>query len=242
MTPIEAAAFVHQELSAIADPERVPAMAAYLKTDSPFYGVAAPPRKQVERELKKHMGRPADVRAYQDLVMVLWAMPHREAKYVALTMAQSYRRFMTITSMPMYELIIREGAWWDLIDGVATNCLGGVLKSDPEPGYEVLDEWITDPDMWIRRSAIISQNRLKDATDERRLFAYCERHLSDKEFFIRKAIGWALRDYARVAPDAVIGFEISLAAKRAFIRIIDDSFSETLLAFKDLPFGVQGLK
>ena len=101
--------------------------------------------------------------------------------------------------LPVYEEIIRNGAWWDLVDGVAHRIFDLLRTHRPEL-ERVLRSWSEDPDLWIRRSAIIAQLGAKTATDSELLAAVIEPSLADREFFIRKAIGWALREYSKTDP------------------------------------------
>ncbi len=196
------------ELAALADPEAAAAMAAYLKTDMPFYGVKTPERKPIFKAMLARF--PVRSRAeYTEGVLALWERPHREEKYLAIGLAGAYPQYITIGSVPLYKRMIVEGAWWDLVDGVAADLIGRVLLDDRDRASVILDRWIDDPDMWLRRTAIIAQLRHKSATDEERLFRYCLSSAGEKEFFIRKAIGWALREYAKSAPGAVRSFVLA---------------------------------
>jgi 3-methyladenine DNA glycosylase AlkD len=105
--------------------------------------------------------------------------------------------------------MIVEGAWWDFVDDIAIRLVGMVLLDDRERMHPKLDRWIDDPNMWIRRTAILSQIKHRDRTDQDQLFGYCLKRADEKEFFIRKAIGWALREYAKTEPDAVREFALN---------------------------------
>ena len=94
----------------------------------------------------------------------------------------------------MYRRLIVEGAWWDFVDDVATNLIRSLVLAEPKAAWPEIDTWIGDDDMWLRRSAIICQVGAKGSTDSSRLFAFCEARIDEKEFFIRKAIGWAFRE------------------------------------------------
>ena len=198
-------AWVQGELVASANPANAAAMAAYMKTSMPFYGVKRPGWRPIERGLKRDWA-PGDRVQYEEAVLALWELPHREEKYLAIAYGQMFRAHIVAASMPLYERLVREGAWWDLVDGVAADLVGGAYGADRPAVRPILDAWIDGPDMWIRRAAILSQLRHKAGTDEGQLFDYCLRRAHDKGFFIRKAIGWALRQYARTAPEAVAGF------------------------------------
>jgi 3-methyladenine DNA glycosylase AlkD len=192
-------------LKAVADPERAISMAAYMKTDMPFYGVSSPARRPIARELK--LRYPAgSATGYRENVRVLWALPHREEKYMAIGYALSFKKLITFEQIDLYQQMVTEGAWWDFVDVVASDLVGRVVLDTRERMRPVLEEWIDHDDMWLRRTALLAQLRHKTATDEAMLFDFCQRHAHEKEFFIRKAIGWALREYARVNPEAVRGF------------------------------------
>lgn len=198
-------AFVQHEFASLANPDDAGPMAAYMKTDMPFYGIKKPARMPVCRSMVKQF--PATSRkAYRDAVLALWNLPHREEKYAALQYARSFKAYIDAKSLPLYQRLIREGAWWDLVDEVATQILYQVIKAEPATAWKRIDGWVDHRDMWLRRSSIICQVKLKDETDTKRLFDICQRRMHEDEFFIRKAIGWALRQHAYTDADAVRAF------------------------------------
>ena len=192
-------------LAGVADPEKAVPMAAYMKTDTPFYGVQAAPRKPILREAVRRFP-PGTRGEYHEAVLALWNRPHREEKYLAIGYARAFPRFVTVSSVPLFRRMIVEGAWWDLVDEAAVHLVGRVLFNQRDRMAPKVEAWIDRPDMWLRRTAIISQLGHKEATDAGLLFEACERRMEEKEFFIRKAIGWALRDYAGTDPEAVTRF------------------------------------
>ncbi len=198
-------AFVQAELQALAQRERAARMQAYMKTDMPFYGVAAPARRRIGRRLRERLRleTPAD---YQQAVVALWTLPHREEKYLAIGVAVDHPRFIAFDQLPLYRRLIVEGAWWDLVDEVAAHLVGRVLLIDRVRTRPLLDRWVDDPDLWLRRSALISQLTHREETDADQLFGHCLRRAHETEFFIRKTIGWALRQYAHTDPEAVRAF------------------------------------
>ena len=199
--------YVQSELRRLADPEKAPQMAAYLKTDMPFYGVQTPARRALGRDLRKQFP-PQSAAEYRSQIEALWQLPHREEKYLAIGVAAAHRDFITFEQIDLYQRLVSEGAWWDLVDAVASGIIGKVVLNERSRMRPLLDEWIDCDDMWLRRTAIICQLEHKDQTDVDMLFDYCRRRSFEKEFFIRKAIGWALRQYARTDPEAVTGFLI----------------------------------
>lgn len=198
-------AYVRASFEALADPKRAVQMAAYLKTDMPFYGVSSPDRKPIARHLKTEY-RPSSQPEYEEAVRALWERPTREEKYLALDYAMAHSAYIRPDSLALYESLVREGQWWDLVDGIASHLVGGSLFQDRVAVTPIMKRWIEDDDMWIRRTAILSQLRHRDDTDEKLLFGFCARRCHEKEFFIRKAIGWSLRAYARTSPETVIEF------------------------------------
>jgi 3-methyladenine DNA glycosylase AlkD len=200
-------ALTTQRLSEAADPEKAGPMAAYLKTDMPFYGVQTAGRVPIRREIKARFP-PADPEEYRKAVLALWNLPHREEKYLAIGYARSFPAHIAPASLPLYRKMIVEGAWWDLVDGVASDLVGTVLLDARSETTPTIEAWIDDPDLWLRRTAIICQLRHNERTDVGLLFRACEARMAETEFFIRKAIGWALRQYARTDPEAVRRFVI----------------------------------
>lgn len=203
---------VQSHFKRLADPQKAVEMAAYMKTDMPFYGIQKPDRLPVYREIRKQF-RPNDAKQYKKYVTALWNLPHREEKYAALEFARFFPEFVTSHSMPMYEELIRSGAWWDFVDVIAIDLVGTVLLNERGTTRDTIEEWIEDDDMWIRRTAIISHNHHKTNTDWRQLSKHCLLRSSEKEFFIRKAIGWALREYSYTDPKKVKDFLLKNESK-----------------------------
>jgi 3-methyladenine DNA glycosylase AlkD len=203
--PSKRAAYIVAELERLADPAKAGPMAAYMKTDMPFLGVQATERRNLFRQVKRSFPI-ADRADYEAAVTELWSLPYREQKYMAIAVAGMAPAHITPASLPLYERLVREGAWWDFVDEIAQHLVGAVLAKHPRETWPVMDAWIDDAHMWIRRTAILCQNRHKQHTDTGRLFRYCLARASETEFFIRKAIGWALRQYSHTDPDAVQEF------------------------------------
>jgi 3-methyladenine DNA glycosylase AlkD len=201
----DARRFATEALAAVAEPSKAKGMQAYMKTDMPFYGVQKSARVGILHDLVTAYP-PSDRAEYEQLVLGLWRLPHREEKYLALGAARHFQQFVVPDSMPLYRRLIIEGAWWDLVDEVATHLIKDLVLGFPDEVWPVVDTWIDDDDMWLRRTAIICQVGAKDATDADRLFRFCSQRAFETEFFIRKAIGWALRQHARTDPEAVARF------------------------------------
>lgn len=186
-------------LARAADPTRAPGMQAYMKSAMPYLGVSAVPLRRICREQFQNLAWPSR-EAWQRDVLALWrAAEYREERYAAieLTGVEAARPFHTLAALPMYEEMVVTGAWWDFVDAIAGQRLWAILQNEGEPMKRAMLEWSTDADMWKRRSAILCQLKAKRGTDRELLYACIEPSLDSKEFFLRKAIGWALREYAK---------------------------------------------
>jgi 3-methyladenine DNA glycosylase AlkD len=212
--------YVQTELKKVADKDKAPVMAAYMKTDMPFYGVQKPDRLPILKGIKARY-KPKNRAEYEKTIRRLWALPYREEKYIALNYACDFVSLAEADTLPLFEELVRDGAWWDFVDVLAGHLVGR-LYLDYRPEIEpIMDQWIEDDDFWIRRTAILSHMKHKKQTDAKRLFSYCLSQADEKEFFIRKAIGWALREYSYSDPAAVKKF--LLANKK---RLSNLSFKE----------------
>jgi 3-methyladenine DNA glycosylase AlkD len=197
--------FVQSEFRKKADPGKAQAMAAYMKTDMPFYGVQNPDRVPVYQTMRRQF--PVySMEDYRAGVMALWNLPHREEKYAAIEFASQNKKFISLAALDLYEMLIRDGAWWDLVDPIATLLISRVFQENRETMRPTIHRWSSDVDLWIRRTALIAHLKHKDRTDAKQLFGHCAALANEKEFFIRKAIGWALREYSKSAPEAVHRF------------------------------------
>ncbi|HEY7343390.1 MAG TPA: DNA alkylation repair protein [Ktedonobacterales bacterium] len=198
-------AAVREELARVADPAKAPAMQAYMKSVMPYLGVPAPALRQVCRAaFATHPLASFD--EWRATALALWREArYREERYAAigLTGDRQYRAYQRLDALPMYEEMIVIGAWWDYVDDLATHRVGPLLALYPDPMRATMLAWSRDANLWKRRTAILCQLSFKAATDEDLLYACIEPNLGDRDFFICKAIGWALREYAKTRPDAV---------------------------------------
>uniref|UniRef100_Q47CF9 DNA-7-methylguanine glycosylase n=1 Tax=Dechloromonas aromatica (strain RCB) TaxID=159087 RepID=Q47CF9_DECAR len=194
--------FAHQVellLEPLADPGKACRMAAYMKGKFAFLGIQTPPRRQATLPL---------IRAFHgnliEAAQALWALPQREYQYVAIDLLRHHSKSLGSEQLPALEELVRCNSWWDTVDGLAVT-IGGIVFRQPELACR-MDILITSPDLWLRRVALLHQLEWKERTDQARLFDYCRQCANEKDFFIRKAIGWALRQYARTNPEAVRSF------------------------------------
>jgi 3-methyladenine DNA glycosylase AlkD len=199
---------VREELARQGDPEKAAGMQKYMKSRMPYSGVAAPEQKAIFRKVfAEHPISGFD--RWQATVVGLWrGARFREERYaaIALTGLKDYREHQSMAAFPMYDEMVVTGAWWDYVDEIAVRRLGPILSEEGRPMRAAMRAWSTDDDPWRRRSAIICQVNRKADTDLDLLYASIEPNLEDKDFFIRKAIGWALRAYAWLDPDEVVRY------------------------------------
>ena len=196
---------IRGRLHAAADPGRAAGAQAYMKSQMPSLGVRVPEvRGIVKAAAAAHP--PGSLAELQSTVLALWRSAScREERYAAIELTGLKLAAGELSMLGLYEEIIRTGAWWDLVDGVAHR-LGALLQAQRAELTSVLVRWSTDEDFWVRRAAITAQLGAKAATDTALLGAVIKANLTDPEFFIRKAIGWALRQYARTDPAWVRAF------------------------------------
>ena len=200
---------LREALAEAGDPARAEQQRAYLKSEMAMYGVGVPDtRRLAQRIAAAHSEVWAEAATWEAALRRLWdGAPRREERYAALAVIRaklSATHAGRMESLVLYEHFLRTGQWWDLVDETS-HAVGLVVRGHPAAVVR-MRVWATDPDMWVRRSAIICQLQHKDRTDPGLLSDVIEANQEDTEFFIRKAIGWALRDYARTDGDWVRTF------------------------------------
>jgi 3-methyladenine DNA glycosylase AlkD len=207
-------AAIRAGLAAAANPSRAAGAQAYMKSEMPFYGVPSPVQKRLWREA--FAAHPLKNEAeWRRVVLQLWrTASFREERYAAVGLASDrlYLSHRTPAALPMLEEMVVTGAWWDYVDALASHPLGDVLVADERRVSREMRRWATDASLWKRRAAILCQLRRKRDTDLTLLYDCIEPNLDDRGFFIRKAIGWALRQYAWTDPREVKRY---VAAHRA---------------------------
>jgi 3-methyladenine DNA glycosylase AlkD len=204
-----------------ADPELAPAQQAYMKSALPFLGVRVPRVRAVTRGLAREVTEAAVLRG---TALVLWReAAYREERYAASALMALRPVRARLDMLDVHEEMIRTGAWWDHVDEVAHR-LTETLDAHPAEMAPLLRAWSRDDDFWVRRASIISQLGRRDATDRELLATVIEPNLADAEFFIRKAIGWALRELGKTDPAWVRAFveshELSPLSHREALKLL----------------------
>jgi len=198
-----------QEVQACLASEGIPvdaqAMSAYMKGLFPFLGLKKPLRAALTKPLFERANLPSKAEL-QATCEALWALPEREYQMVALDLIRKFERQLVPEDLAWIKALILEKSWWDSVDFLATHAVGALLERYPAHIRPVLETWIHDPNMWLNRSAIIAQILYRKNLDVDFLEAAILPHIPSKEFFLRKAIGWALRSHAARDPRWVLAF------------------------------------
>ncbi len=195
---------VRQALDIAADPRRAEQMAAYMKHKQAFLGVPAPLVKEIAGGVAREL-KPKSLADCEPLLRDLWQGQWREERYTAQRLAERWRIWRWPEALPLCEWMVRSGQWWDLVDAIATRLIGPLILKHPQLAPQVF-QWIGSDDPWLRRTALLAQLKHKERTDPEVLAGLILRVAHEEEFFIRKAIGWALREYGKTDPDWVRGF------------------------------------
>ncbi|WP_342505763.1 DNA alkylation repair protein [Sporosarcina sp. FSL K6-2383] len=180
-------------------------MVAYMKGHFPFLGIKSPLRKQLLKEHFAEYALPEPEQLF-DEVWKLYNLPEREYQYAAIALIEKMKKHLTPDDFPVLQLLIETKSWWDSVDSIAPHFIGQIVKMDHAYGDKVMLKWSLSDNMWTNRSAILHQLKFKQQTDTELLFTIIKQHTDSKEFFIQKAIGWALREYAKTYPDLVKDF------------------------------------
>lgn len=156
------------------------------------------------KEVIKEFGLPS-VEDLDAFMKEAFSCQHREVHYFAVDVMDKMIKKIPVEFFETLKYMLLHQSWWDTVDSIAVRHVGTLLKRFPEL-LPVMDDWIEDENMWLRRTAILYQLKYKDDTDINRLFDYCKRRAFETEFFIRKAIGWALREYSKSNKESIVDF------------------------------------
>ena len=186
---------------AAGDPSRARQMSAYMRDQFPFLGIPGPQRKKLSREVFATMDKKS---VDWEFVALCWDQPEREFQYLGVDYLVKLESVLTPADVPRIKELIVKKSWWDTVDALDV-VVGSVALTHPEVD-EILVQWSTDENIWLRRTAIDHQLTRKGKTNTVLLEQILVNNLGQTEFFITKAIGWSLRDYSKTDPDWVRGF------------------------------------
>jgi 3-methyladenine DNA glycosylase AlkD len=203
------AARLSDELAARADPVRAAPMVRYMRDQFAFLGVMAAGQAAAWRAATTDMPRALPEPAVAEAARLLWDRPEREHQYLGCRLVNRHvearSSVATVGFMDTLAWLVTTKPWWDTVDILATHAVGGLVRRYPEL-RPTMDLWLLSDDQWLARSALLHMNRWKADTDAAWLFAACLARSGDRDFFIRKAIGWALREYSKVDERVVVAF------------------------------------
>ncbi len=178
---------------------------AYMRHKFSFLGIPAAELRALVRPFLTKNARPAKLEL-STVIQTLWQQPEREYQYVAQQLAFEYINEMEESEIAEYEWLVVHKSWWDTVDFVATKLIGAFFQTFPDDRHPILNSWIVSENLWLRRSALLFQLKYKRHTDAALLSSVIRSQLGSKEFFINKAIGWSLREYAKTNPEWVLHF------------------------------------
>ena len=185
--------------------ENADAMEKYMKNHFSFLGIKKPLRAELEKKFYEQTALAKDP-FQEEFIRTLWKMPEREYQYAALGYLDKFSKKLVPDDLSLLKELITTKSWWDTVDTLAAKPVGMMGAKFPDTIPAEMDIWAVSDNIWLRRTAILFQLKYKKETDEQRLFTYIRQNAGSKEFFIQKAIGWALREYSKTNPDSVKKF------------------------------------
>lgn len=234
------AARIDAALRARAVPERAAGEKAYLKSALEHYGTSVPATRGAVREALA--GARLEHEGLIDVVVALWEVPVHERRAAAVELLEMHRTVLGVDDAPLLERLLRESRTWALVDGLAASVVGPLTEADPA-WVAWLDRWVADPDFWLRRSALLAHlvPLRTGGGDWTRFTRYADALLEETEFFIRKAIGWVLRDTAKARPDMVFAWLLPRARRasgvtvREAVKPLSEAQRDAVLAARQSP-------
>lgn len=180
-------------------------MKAYMRDRFDYFGIRTPDRRAI---IKAHLEEegPVPLEELDAIVREAWDFPKREMHYFAQELIARNVKRLELSDLALIEFGITHNSWWDSVDELAIRCAGPLLRAHPGAIHRASERWMASDDLWLNRTALIFQIKYKAFTDVELLFANIDRLAGHKDFFIRKAIGWSLREFAKTDPDAVVAF------------------------------------
>ncbi|HEX2141505.1 MAG TPA: DNA alkylation repair protein [Candidatus Limnocylindria bacterium] len=236
-TPEEAASSLERALRAVGTRDRAVHEKRYLKSDLDFLGASV---GQIERAVRTWTAELPSPPGHDELLLLadaLWRRPVHERRMAAVMLLERHVRLLTPADLCFVERLLRESRTWALVDGISTDVAGAILAADPEGTRSVLDRWATDADFWVRRASLLSELRpLRRGAPLEPFLRRADAMLDEREFFIRKAIGWVLREVGKRRPTEVVAWlepritRASGVTVREAVKYLPDPDRERLLA------------
>ncbi|MFC2115498.1 DNA alkylation repair protein [Bacteroidota bacterium] len=207
------------------NPANAVRMKKYMKDQFEYYGISTPDRRSLMRAHQKEHGLPlwSDI---EDITRSLWEMDERECQYIALDLLNRLKKNLSPENLPMLKYLITTKSWWDTVDGVAGWLVGALFEKHEELIPPATGKWMDSGNIWLQRTCLLFQLKYKKNTDLNLLFGFIEALADHKSFWIRKAIGWILREYSKTDPNTVKNYigshpELSGLSKREALKVIN---------------------
>lgn len=200
---------VQQTFAKNANQKNAVMMKKYMRNQFEFFGLKSPIRRSVSKEF---LGVRFSVGEMRELLKELWLLPERDMQLFGIDYLDKHiNRFgdpldELESNFECLEYLIVNKSWWDTVDMIASHSVGYMVRTHPDKGKPLMEKWIKEDNMWLRRTALLHQLSYKGQTDEKMLYSFCIATAHEKEFFIQKAMGWALRQYANTKPSSVKTF------------------------------------
>jgi 3-methyladenine DNA glycosylase AlkD len=216
--------YLREKLLNAGDSQKAKEMQAYMKTKQPFHGVQTPIRKQILNEALNHH-KISSREEWETIILELWNGKTREEMYMALDIAERFKKFRTDEAWPLFEKLANSVSNWDTLDTIAIRLIGDLVYKNRDFEGELI-KWRMSENFWIRRASLLAHLKHKKDTNTPLLAETILMLAHENEFFIRKAIGWALREYAKTDPEWVKNFinenekKLSSLSKREALKNI----------------------
>lgn len=207
-----------------ANPDNAFYMKKYMKDKFEYFGIQTRPRRELTKPFLKKDTLPT-IENLDVLIRELWAKPQREFQYFGIELVEKYSKQLNKNNLPLIEFMVTNKSWWDTVDGIATRVVGDLFRNYPELIIPVTKKWMASDNLWLQRTSILFQLKYKSLTDIDLLFKFIKTLEGSKEFFINKAIGWALREYSKTDPQIVMKFvnshNLAPLSKREAMKVIN---------------------
>lgn len=207
---------IYEKMFEMRDNSYAVLMKSYMRNKFEFLGVDSKKRKEICKYIFKNLKNSKEID--RKFVVKFFNEDYREFQYIAIDYLIKMKKYFNIEDIFLVKQLITQKSWWDTVDILSSNLVGEICKKYPSLLYDEIIFWINDENMWIRRSSIIFQLRYKTNTNLEVLEKAIDSNINDTDFFIKKSIGWALREYSKFDPDWVVNFinnrQLSKLSKR----------------------------
>lgn len=203
----------------------------YLRNQFEFFGISSPKRNELMKTFFAQNPLP-DYLALQEIVRELWNCKERELHYFAMVLPEKLKRKWESDFSELIEFMVTNNSWWDTVDFIASHLAGSFFKKFPKEIEKQTTIWMESGNIWLQRTCILFQLKYRKDLNENLLYSFCDELKDSDEFFIRKAIGWALREYSKTNPESVLAFvnetKLKPLSEKEATRIIKNNLHKRL--------------